>query len=581
MATITPNQIGFVSGNPTTTSVKVVAASFTSGNVTVTAYTNPDRSTGQVGSPITITMSAYCTDRGSNDPAGVQRVGYVGSGTLTGLSAGTRYYLKLQQGAVTETNASTCTAPAAGADCRIWFLSCDQTYAIEGPYGVEVGACDYIADYIEANPTIPQFIVFDDDLGYADRHNTNAALGIDDTGFSGKNQSGRPYQTHKAYDFGCVYFCWLGMMGNTSNPSVHWGLDDRRNYMVRNVPWMFMWGDHDFENDIGQGTAETAQENLNYAPGREAWMGLMGLLLPTPDIRSRDTTSTHWAITLGDARIVCMDSVTQSTGGYYSAFYPTGPYPALPYVFDAQYGNDQIDDVLDAMDTAQPFKFLVFPNAGERAFFDMSAHGTTWPFCGAQYPLADYQPAEWNRLFFAQGNTPQSLMENPNTNGTDGVMIRLNGDIHLPMVQQHTGFADGNKGTGLRAQWTTWYHAPVTGQNNVTVSQTAMDNIGSRYYDGVELLYHNFRKVAEAYDSTNKKRYATAFADVYGSLSPKRVKMSLMVGDPEWTAAGHADAVRYTREFRVGSNLPVGGDEMAPVKSSVALRRLFRAGPHR
>jgi hypothetical protein len=566
VALVSQVQIGFLAGNPQLTSVSFLVASFTDAAITVSAYSDAARTVLVTSRTVNASAGAapklakYCDDRGSNDPAGVTYVCWIGSSSLTGLIAGTRYYLKLTQGAVTETDATTCTAPAAGSDCSVWVCGCDISHSVLADPTHQFGDGIYptIKAQVEANLARPAFLMFADDIGYADGIGTpvfGTSCLVDDA-TTGKQATGTSYTTGLQYDYGVIYIGLLGMLGDTgSTGSVlhhtsEWGRKAGRNFCIRNMPWAVQWGDHEIVDGAGQrGTAATAESV--WASGSAAFNNFFGLIRPTPAINTLATSGVHWALVLGDLKIIAPDALTYSTGGTYASY---------PYSYGAIYGTNQIDDVLTAANTSEPFKLMLCGYTGEWPWQDAAdfssltnaPDGVEYQYC--QAPLALMQPTEWARLHHNAGQTPLSLMDNPKTNGETGVLIYAHGDSHIPHVERQYGYATGATGSGLRANWISYYFATANRSQRPT-SEESWALVQGRWHEGKESLF------APPTTSHYTPVVRTDFFGglelvVEGSAPVKQVTASL------WTKTGLDETipgeVAYSGLFRVGSNRPIG-----------------------
>lgn len=543
--------IGLLTGDPKETSVKFLVASFTdpaTTAITVEIFDNEARSGSPIDS-VSVTVGAkYADDRGSNDPAGETWVCWVASDTLTGLTAGTRYYLRATQGSNTE-DFATWTAPAAGDDFDLWCVSCDKSYRFvtdSADYRPPTGAWAFIRELAE-DSVRPQFCVFTDDVGYAD----NARLSVlspDESindATTGKAQTGRAVNTALAYDYGCTYIAMLGMFEDDDIPAVAWGRDDDRHWCLSNMPFTFQWGDHDVQDNIGA-SATAAQALAAFAPALDAWVNLFGLLNPTPAINLLDSGTLAWALVLGDLKVLCPDCVTNLSGGDFTSY---------PYAVTACLGADQIDDILNAAATAEPFKLLVFPYFQGRMWKDDPLPtGTTFDASfNANQPLAQWLPDEWTQLFHAEGNTPKSLMESATTNGADGVLIVAHGDLHDPQVQRFYGW-DGDTGftgSGLRSDWVSYIFATCN-RNRRTSDPESITAMQGRYHRGMELQSHGSFLPTSGADSGVYEPACLHIA-VSGSASPKSLTARLLVGRAENPAQG---VPTFPCVFRPGSNRP-------------------------
>jgi hypothetical protein len=561
VGTVSRRRIGFLSGNSLSDRISFVVASFTDAAILVEAFATEARTGSPVASK-TINASAgaspklakYCDDRISvgPDPAGVTYVCWVGSSTLTGLAAGTRYFLKLTQGAVVESDTSTCTAPAAGTDFDLFTVSCDLSYrqigedstVFRGP-----GSWAAVRDIAEAYDR-PSYCVFMDDLGYADQASLQVfpvdTLINDATVL--KQATNKSSTSLLAYDYGLNYIAWLGMLEDTTNPQAYWGRDEYRNWCIRNIPMAFSWGDHEFFNNIGIGaTASTA--DTTFAPGGTAWNDLVGLLRPVPaggDIRSADVTAKHWAWELGDVKVIAADCVTNLSGGTSSTY---------PWSYSAFLGSNQITDLLNAANTAEPFKLLVLSYAGEHTWQPDPIGAQSPSKYNSQQAWPYIQPTEWAKMFHNAAQSPLSLMDNPKTNGASGVCVVVHGDLHDPQVTRHYGYngADGVTGTGLRGNWSSFYIATIN-RTTRAMADESIPLVEGRYHRGMEMLEHGtqFYPYSAAADPLIY-RPAAGRVLVEGSRSPKQMTFSLLIAEygNETSYQSEYDAV-----FKVGSNRP-------------------------
>lgn len=563
MGTVARRQIGFLTGNPQQTSVKFLVAAFDDAAIQVAAYDNP----GYSGSPVaSVTINAssglapklakYCDDRGSNDAAGETWLCWVGHGTLTGLTAGTRYYLNIVC-ASPEVNefATTCTAPAAGSDFDVYVMGCDISYP-QGPVAYYRGPGTHTAVYQRASASLSRLCygVFADDLGYAEGigQNTLDPLSLIDDAATGKQQTGAGYVTHLAYDYGIFYLAWLGMLDDTDLYVVRWGRDEYRNWNIRNMPWALSWGDHETLDEIGYQFAAPSTYP-QWAPGSAAWDDLFGPLLPTPDIRTATAgAGRHYALVLGDLKVITPECVEFQSGD-------TGSVHDLPTNIASVYGADQIEDLLEAASSAEPFKLLVIGYGG-LDWWKPSDSGDRWKpqkWLG-KYPLKLLQPTEYRRLFLDAGEDPPSLMDQPATNGAEGCLLVAFGDTHLPHVERYYGYGDqavGTSGTGLRADWTTWWFSS-TNREQIKLEQESIDLMRATWHNGKDMRH--IPAELEEWDAPGTGsvyHFGALQLVVAGSASPKQLTARLLTCDGA-TAPDLNPVVAYEAVFRVGSNRP-------------------------
>lgn len=567
--------IGFFSGDPQLTTVKIVVASFTDASVLVQFYSNAARTT--LVTSVTINSSAgaapklakYCDDRGASafdpgpDPAGVTHLCWVGSTTVTGLSASTRYYLKLTQGAVVETDASTCTAPATGTDFSVYFAGCDNSHNYD--YVEGGGGWKNMARDIKQGYSVCRYLVFADDLGYADWLRTATFDGWDDTAGSGKLMAMKPIFDPISYNYGYTYLALLGMLGQNATSELKWGADRNRMFCMRNMPIAPQWGDHEFNNDCGHwagamytGTGSVpgstaAQATPWYTPGKTAWDTLIGLVNPTPTIKSADATANHWAWSLGDLLILCPDAITNGSG--------CPLMDGVPILADTLLGVGQITDLLNAANTTHPFKCFVLPTfdfqSWETITNESLGHGNGK--CGTHIPLQESSPQDYDQLVWSSGATPKSLMDNPKTNGTEGVLVLMHGDIHRSSVDQYHGNKARTGMTGLVGSWVNVHYGPTGGQESVAVAEGVLslwdapagdDGLVCLWYPALQTTWPDGATAPTALN--NFPSYGRI--DVRGSLPTKEMEARLFQRSDEGNY--YLENV-WSGTFRVGSNLPI------------------------
>jgi hypothetical protein len=388
-------------------------------------------------------LSKYCDDRGTNplfgastpvaDSGGQTHLAWVGHTTITGLSANTRYHITLTQGALTEgatpgDGISFCSAPAAGTDFRIWSLTCDRIDSNVLPqgdgdaWGMTLGAPHpniyaYIKQWQEANPDDLAYFAWVDDFGYAD------AVQVSDTY---RQSIGMSQSWPLQYNYGMCYYVMLGMGHDLTDPTIRQGREVSRAWCLRNHCFaVFMWGDHEFTNNFGMQTGP-ADLPETWDAGSGAWNAAFGPLRISAS--NRDAGAIHQAITLGDVTIVAADGITNKAGGFVDTSSLVEPF----------LGTDQIDDILDALDTAAPFKLFCKADGDKNLKDDPAAVYTDYFH---QQPMKDRAPTEWARLHtrVLTGADPLSIMANSATNGSAGVLVTLLGDSHRAWAGHYRG----------------------------------------------------------------------------------------------------------------------------------------------
>lgn len=550
-------RIGWLSGTPTTTSIPVVVLSDTDAAITINVYTDAART--NLHSTLTVTASAgggtnpgsgatsglltkYCDDRTINklsneepytdvpDPlSGLTYVCWIGRHTLTGLSPATRYHITLTQAGTTEGDSltdgiSTCTAPEAGEDYTLWCLSCDAVRLDDDDQAIAAGAryanaYGYVRRWQEQNPVALAYIWFVDDWGYADTSTIEDEDRESSHGISPAGQPGQPQQTGNGYDYGLFYSRgMLGMGANTSNIRIKNGREWHRNWCHRNFNMVLpMWGDHEFINQHHYETDPADWLTIaTHNAGAMAWNELFSHLSPAA-IRNRDTASIHSGTLFGDAYLVVPDGKTRMGT---TSIIDTGAAPYYGYsdIVAPWYGDNQIDDILDALDNSAPFKIMGKAD-GDKAFSDSGS-----PLPNTYKPnhqeMKQHNPTEWSRLFTRNTGSPASVMANPNTNGTDGVFITWNGDVHLQLWAHHADVADGSNHA---ENWAAWYAGTVSTHPQPVPTQGVFAEYAYNggVWDGSKI--HYISNSGTPRDRDPETLVSCLRIDINGSASPKQL----------------------------------------------------------
>jgi|GEM_PF-6043475 len=487
--------IGFLSGYCTTTTVKVVVASLASGNVTVRANSVD----------YTVTLAAL---------AGVM---FVGSTTLTGLTAGTRYAVTLTQGANVEADCATWTAPTAGTNFRLYYASCDDPGVVGATNGDNTGGGMWrrIAEYALNQSTARRvYCLFHDDFCYSSRYAINGTE---------KQTSGVPGTTALQADYAVTYANALGLLGGTDN-KIKWGQNVWRMMALRSMPVFPQFGDWEFDDDLGWDLAfpnddfiaRPALGDPNYVAGKAVWDVIFGPLQP-PSIGSADTTANHWSITLGDVKIVVPDGITRSTGQYhYDA-------PAVFTTMTAILGVNQITDILTALDSTVAFKVLSM-SLGVRYMCDPAL---AYEFnAGQQHPIEPHCLNEHQRLYSRSGLTPPSIMANAKLNGGTGKLIAWHGDTHVASLfeNRRAGYTDG-AGTHVAENWDSWFIGTINGSQNFVLQAEAVPyHTAGSGYGGTTVVWTQLDD-----DSSAARRHCfSLYADVVGTATPKQFNCAII-----------------------------------------------------
>lgn len=326
------------------------------------------------------------------------------------------------------------TQPGLRSDFRILELTCNLIDYADEEQGEPNHGCWALAEQLikdDASPPVAATHLIDD-IVYVD------GVQIDDTGYSGKVSTGRPDTTLKQFDYALGYAGGFGgLCGNAADPfgCVPGGLIPGLQYTLGNSRFREILGNHELGAGMGRpetvgGTNGAARPNPFHAtgtPGVDAPRDGAGIVVynqlfgPLHGQRlavMRDANALHYYDDFGPLRVVMTDIITNHTG-------TLGP---------TALGDDQIDDVLEMVDTDHPFKVVMLAHT-PRAFSDGSA---------GFHDLSALYPSDYNRLMVATGNTPKSLMDNPRTNGIYGSLTIDQGDAHSGLVKWCYAPADDN-----------------------------------------------------------------------------------------------------------------------------------------
>lgn len=417
-------------GKPTATTRTMVLSSLVNTVMSVTCN----------GSSYPVTLTAIGTDRGVAGPDGQTRAGYAGSITITGLSEGISYPYTVTQGANSRSGTLSPFWATTPADFSFFVVACDRPGAVIGGI-TDNNLYSVIKDYATSGalPCIGYFHA--DDIGYAD------SASIDDSAYSGKQQvcnanGGVDILSQwtvnslaiTAHDFGLVHLAYLGLLGNTADPDIAFGQHADRVWCREHLAFFPQWGNHEFGTPAMYGvpdtwTRATPMHLTNPATGGwdgvgiTAWDALFGPIVPAL-VRSTDAHSRPWAVSIGNAiKVVAPDWLSNKTA-------PTTT---------TQYGNAQVDDVLTALNSSEPFKVLLMSPQIRK--LDPADSAGSAPY------YADTFPTEYSRMFTATANP--SVMQNSKTNGVNGATVCIHGDYHHAYVASHRATAAAGKNAEL------------------------------------------------------------------------------------------------------------------------------------
>lgn len=486
-------EIGCWYGNPTVSSVVLVACAFEDPGVT------PVEVSVDGGAAQTITMVAVGTD--NPDGGAPAQACWVGNITLSGLNGPLdRTPAVVSQGAKS-TSLSLLTAPAAGQAHSVFVSTCISfnsgfrtLKASDSPWDPQTsGMFSYIREYGENATVSPMSAlaivddVFYPDWTYVDDLNVgNGGLGVrnSDAAWNGVGSA-----DGVAYDYCLAYMAYMGMLGDvTSDPGLagEAGYTARMYrhsdyiYILHNFPFLPQYGDHNVSQDFGMNATSTAG-------GEPAWGGGTRVSQPTrwanaitdaydhflkplqgPSIQSADTGANHWALTMGDLVMVAPDAMYNGTGD------GTGGYQPVNTQMTTMVGDNQIDDCLSALNVSGKWKVLLSP-------FSMRWMGTALggtDINGANWPLYNWQLSEYQRFFTLDNGS--SICSNPTTRNSTMV---INGDFHWLTVKEAAAPAY----TGNVSENSLFWLEP--GTINGSQNFNADNFTGGNTYQDVNLLY--------------------------------------------------------------------------------------------
>jgi len=488
------------------------------------------------GSTYPVTLAQVGADRGSAPTGGDDqtRAGYAGSITITGLVEGVSYPYTVTQGTNSRSGTLSKFWATTPADFSFFIVACDRPGAVDVTLGDDANLYGVIRDYV-VNGALPCVgYMHSDDIGYADM------ASVDDRAYSGKqqvcNETAESIQTYittqapKGYDFALVHLAYLGLLGNITDPDIAFGQNEARVWCRENLAFYPQWGNHEFGTVYGVPTTWPAYGTPFHATdpatggwdgvGITTWNALFGPIVPTT-VRDTDAHSNPWAITIGGAIKVCaLDFLSNKT-----------------QVASVVYGNAQIDDVLAAVDSVEPFKLLMLPtqiraiHAGDTG--------------GSAGNLETQAASEVSRLLTATTGTQQSVMRNPKTNGVQGVSVCVHGDYHHAYVSSHRKPADGSNHAELLYSINS---ATVNGSSGHTFDQTLSVVANETLYYGED--YANQPHIVRV--------------DVYGSRSRPEMHITLInhngiAWSGKWYAKSSNEAfdVDHTMGYLVGTSKSV------------------------
>lgn len=412
-------------GNPKKDSLTCIVVSLYPGDITVNIG----------GQSQVIALAALGTD----GPGGLIAC-YHGNHTFTGLDAFTQYAWDASQGVEVQA-ANIWTAPREFDEFSIFLTGCHGGINSGSVWPDNMGSKPYenlwyyVKRIIEGELELPPAIgfVITEDVWYIDSSQ------VDDSAYSGHVSTGRPATTLLTYDFALGYCDFFGLLngGNVARKPA-------QQFCMDNLWLMAQWGNH----DISSGVSNIAVGAFDFGsvpvmgtsgngfhktldgfdgPAVEVWDALFRPLQGdyVRDVipAARDTLTNNWMVDLGCLRYVAGDTVTRSTGQH--GLNESAP-PADPY-YGRTFGDDQIDDILEALQTnPKRFSFLNINNGLRGGQTDDDNGQGTSSFKSWQV----WNRIDFQRLCTRQGGAPKSLAEAPECNGHLGSTFIVHGDMH-------------------------------------------------------------------------------------------------------------------------------------------------------
>lgn len=457
------------------------------------------------------------------------KAGYIAHITVTGLSPLTKYEWTLTQTGSDTNTGTLMTKPLdTGTDpFSLWFLSCDSAQTVAAATGWANGGYETIAEYIKADIFPLVSIMHLDDYGYlcaAGTYVLNDYVGnvgnAGDPDRSGLTQ----YDNYAKYAIGSggeycaavAWFAYLNLTGYKTTLPPTWNNEatanqdfairsfsgEHRQYVFQNCNFCLCPGDWEYQNDLGWDIdSQGISGQQAYDTGRHVQDLFVAPLMPPNIVQNngndRGVDPLNFDITFGPVQIVSPDGVVNGTGAFEGAFIDEYTDPVtVAAPSEMVLGPKQIADVLAAFNNTKPFKIL------------MMMYGMRYPVTpigketamGSQHPLSDHFPHEYEPLFVKTGPPNDSIMANPNTNGTVGKFLCMHGDTHIGMHHTHrrskAGLVDelfdslyvGSVNAAGAHSGDDW--APVEGGSfdGTTLEQLMVDtSAGSRQYSSVRM----------------------------------------------------------------------------------------------
>lgn len=522
--------IGVRIGYAKAPNAKMVVMSLTGGTITVSCN----------GSDYPVVPTATDADGGAHSPAG-----YVGAVTLTGLSEFTEYsYTVTQVDNPGSVSGAFRTLPSENDDFCFYFITCDANATLAGGEHTGHGFYKNIRQQLAEPGALPCVgILHVDDHGYNSNRTfvSGKADGLD---------ANNPMFFNTAYAYCAAWLNYYGLHSSTSGSAGYGeadltlnayanndiGRSPDRVWCHQNLPVWPQWGDWEFGNDIGMdypttnpGVPNGYHKTYTGSVGNKdgggylAWQTFMAPLQP-PSIADADTDANHWAFDLGCIRVIATDGVTNCNGSVSDYTGDISINDANVTQVGSMLGADQIADILAVSLHHLPFTMLGMMN-GVRY---MASSTSEWQ-SGAQHPIKNHCPSEFDALFASEG----SLSDKPAT------LFTMNGDYHNGHVYKHE-ITDGAVPTDFYEIGAGTMSRSTNFAADTVLSETPM---GSAFKGSVVEYINAAVGVGKGHTYWGVK------VSVYGSKQTREILVELMGAGSEVLWSGRFIGWRGTRKF--------------------------------
>ncbi len=363
------------------------------------------------------------------------------------------------------------------------------------------GFYDKIKTYAQTGPLKVAGTFDIGDHGYVDNWK------IDDSGAGGTGLKfikstwpAFPDGNYYSFEYSLGHMAYLGMLGSDV---CSFGRDEYHVWCNYNLDSYPQYDDHEFTQDL-RGTGGP------YAKAKIAYDDFYGAIQPT---LLNVAHGNAWALSIGCLKVVAPDGISQAVA---------------PNIGGSRMGSGQITDILNALNTDEPFKWMTC-DFGTR-YLDAAAISDT---SGAQQPLYTEYPTDYQSMFTytsASSTTavlPLSVMANPKTNGQRGIFVLTNHDFHQQICQWHKAPAySGNLAEG--------FHMLSHGSDNRCGSPAMGSTLNTAITAGMASgNYYTYGDIEVRYTSATvpTPRPRGLRIEVYGSRTPRELHVVQLDGN--------------------------------------------------